>query len=104
MGFWSDFKTFLRKYEVLSLAVAFVLGRAVDDMVTSLVSDVIMPLINPLLGFTTIDAWQDYVLQLGPFAIKLGSFIASLIDFAIISLVIFFFVRALSKSIREEES
>lgn len=102
MGFWDDFKIFLREYEVLSLAVAFVLGSAVNDLVNSLVNDVIMPLVNPLLGFTTTDAWQNYSIQLGPFAIKLGSFIASLIDFIIIALVIFLFVRFLSRDVKKK--
>ena len=91
-----EFKDFLMEYKVIGLAVAFIIGVAATNLVTSLVNNIIMPLINPLLAATGGD-WQTAVLVIGPFNFGWGSFLASLINFIIIALVVFMIAKVVLK-------
>ena len=84
-----DFIYFIREQGVVGLAIGFILGGAVSKVVASLVSDVINPIIGALFGSTAGLAQ----LMLGP--IKLGSFVAVLIDFVIVAAVVFFIFKKL---------
>jgi large conductance mechanosensitive channel len=86
MGLIGEFIEFLREYKVIPLAIAFIMGVAATSLITALVNDIIMPLINPLLMGGD---WKNAIYQLGPFAIKWGDFLAALINFIIIAFVIF---------------
>ncbi len=80
----------------MDLAIGVVIGGAFGHIVTSLVADVIMPLVGMVAGkvqFTT--------LKVGPVAI--GNFIQATIDFLIVSLVIFLAVKAINKFKKHEE-
>jgi large conductance mechanosensitive channel len=84
MAMWKEFKTFLVKENVLALAVAVVIGGALNKLVTALVEDFIMPIVaaaspNPA-------SWQTYVTP-GPIPFKLGAFASALVDFLIIGFV-----------------
>ncbi|MEM0438189.1 MAG: MscL family protein [Candidatus Micrarchaeia archaeon] len=94
MGIMQEFKEFLAEYKVVGLAVAFIMGMAVNDLVKSLVDNIIMPLIAPLLP---AGEWKAAVIALGPFNIGIGPFIAALINFVIIALVIFLIVKMVLK-------
>lgn len=93
-GIISDFKVFLKEYKVVSLAVAFIMGGAVNTLVKSLVSDIIMPLITP---FVPEGGWQEAALSFGPFVIKWGSFLGEVINFLILAFVVFMIVKVLIK-------
>ena len=86
MGLIGEFVEFLKEYKVIPLAIAFIMGVAATALVTALVNDIIMPLINPLLMGGD---WKNSIYQLGPFAIKWGDFLAALINFIIIAFVVF---------------
>ena len=90
MGFVEEFMQFLNKHKVVGLAVAFIIGTAASKLVTSLVTDIIMPLIAALLPNGD---WRSFVLQLGPVKFLIGDFAGALIDFVIIAFVIFVLVR-----------
>jgi large conductance mechanosensitive channel len=94
MGFLKDFKKFLKEYNVLSVAVAFITGLAVNDLVHSIVDDLIMPIITP---FVPQGGWEEATLALGPVIIRWGSFVSSLIYFLIIMLVVFLFINSMKK-------
>ncbi len=85
-GFINEFTTFLSKYKVLGLAVAFILGLYLGSLVQALVGDLIMPLITV---FVPDVAWDEIVF--GPFMI--GHFIGELITFIIIAFVVFLLVK-----------
>jgi large conductance mechanosensitive channel len=87
------FIEFVRTQGVVGLAVGFILGGAVSKVVSSLVADVINPIIGPILG--TAGDLQSAVLTLGPVVIAWGSFVAVLIDFAVIAAVVYFVVKGL---------
>lgn len=89
-----DFKAFAMKGNVIDLAVAVVVGGAFNKIVSSLVSDIIMPLVGVLTGGINFSGLS---IKVGDAMIKYGSFIQSIIDFLIIALSIFFAIRLLSK-------
>ncbi len=94
MGFVSEFQAFLTKYQVLGLAVAFIIGAASTKLVTALVTDSVMPIIGALIPGGD---WRAATLQLGPAKFLVGDFVGALIDFAIIALVVFLIVRWMMK-------
>ena len=98
---WSDFKKFAMKGNVLDLAVGVIIGGAFGKIVSSLVQDLIMPLVGLLLG--GVD-FSNLAITFRDANIKYGAFLQTVVDFFIISFSIFLFIRFLSKfKIKEEE-
>jgi large conductance mechanosensitive channel len=93
-GFSEEFMEFLKKYQVIGLAVAFVIGSAASTLVTALVKDIIMPFVGILIPGGD---WQSTVLQIGPIKFMPGDFAGALINFIIIALVIFLLVKYIMK-------
>lgn len=106
--FWNDFKAFISKGNVLDMAVGVIIATAFGKIVSSLVNDILMP----LLGLATggID-FNDKVVVLSPAeldaagnvikeaaTLKYGSFIQNIIDFLLIALCIFIFTKSLAKA------
>ncbi len=89
----NEFKKFISKGNVVDLAVGVVIGGAFSKIVSSLVNDIIMPLIGVIIGginFTNLS------LKVGDATINYGMFIQNIIDFLIISFCIFLVVKALN--------
>lgn len=95
-----DFKAFAMKGNVIDLAVAVVVGGAFNKIVSSLVSDIIMPLVGVLTGGINFSGLS---INVGDAMVKYGAFIQSIIDFLIIALSIFFAIRLLGKLKGKEE-
>ncbi|MHA1987239.1 MAG: MscL family protein [Promethearchaeota archaeon] len=87
----AEFLEFIKKYKVLGLASAFILGLAVNALILSLAEDIITPIIGIFVpGFEDISS-----IKLGVFGI--GNFIAALINFIIIAFIIFLIVKYAGK-------
>jgi large conductance mechanosensitive channel len=97
MGMIKEFMEFLNEYKVIGLAVAFIIGAALTALVTSLVNDIIMPVVT---AFMPGGAWQTATLSLGPVVLKWGSFLAAIINFVIIAIVVFMIAK---KVLKEEK-
>ena len=82
------FIRFIREQGVMGLAIGFILGGAVSKVVASFVEDIINPILGIILG--AAGALDAAVLKVGPVEILWGSFVATIIDFVIIALVIFY--------------
>ena len=93
-GLIQEFMEFLMKYQVIGLAVAFIIGAAATAMVTALVTDIIMPVIAVLIPG---GEWKTSVLQLGPVKLAVGDFVGAVINFIIIALVVFIIVKFMMK-------
>ena len=89
-GFIQEFSEFLKKYQVIGLAVAFIIGAAATKLVTATVNDIIMPIIAVLVPGGD---WRATVLDIGPIQFMVGDFVGNVIDFVIIALVIFLIVK-----------
>ncbi len=102
MKFWKEFKAFISKGNIIDLAVAVVIGTAFNKIVSSLVNDIIMPLITWGLGANSL-ADLSIVLQRDETGVatltwNYGNFIQSIIDFLIIALTIFIVLKIAMKS------
>ncbi|NHJ84819.1 MAG: MscL family protein [Asgard group archaeon] len=97
--FGFDFLEFIRKYRVFGLAVAFIMATYVGLLVASLVSDIIMPIFFYIPGLNQLEQLSDWTA--GNFLI--GNFLATLITFIIISIVIFLLVKLATKIGLEKE-
>lgn len=86
------FVEFVRKAGVVGLAVAFILGAAITKTVTSLVEDIINPLIGLVLGKVNLASMS---ITVGDAHIMYGSFIGHVIDFVIVAAVVYFGVSAM---------
>lgn len=95
-----EFAKFLKEFNVIALAVAFVMGAASTALINSLVKDILMPIAEPLMSE---EGWRSAVLHIGPITIAYGSFIAELINFLILALIIFFIAKKLLKMEAQEK-
>lgn len=94
-----EFREFAIRGNVMDLAVAVIIGAAFGKIVTSLVDNILTPLIGLMMG--GID-FSSLSFQVRGAVIQWGLFIQSIIDFIIIAFVIFLIVRALNRLKREE--
>lgn len=99
-GLLDEFKAFAMKGNVIDLAVAVVIGAAFGKIVSSLVDNIIMPLVGVLLGGVSFAQLQFSV---GDAIVTYGVFIQSIVDFTIIAFVIFMAVKAINSLQRKEE-
>ena len=106
-SFMGEFKTFIARGNVMDMAVGVIIGGAFGKISTSLVNDVIMPLISVLTGGVDFSNWKivlkaavagaDGVIDPATeVAIKYGSFLATILDFLIIALAVFCMVKLIN--------
>ena len=99
-SFANDFKEFLLRGNVIDLAVAVVIGAAFGAVVTSFIEDIITPLLlAPALSAANVED----IANLSYNGIKYGSFLAAVINFIVIGLVLFLVVRIFERFKRTEE-
>ena len=102
-SFWSEFKTFIARGNVMDMAVGVVVGGAFTAIVNSLVGDIITPLIGKLFGGVDLSAAKviltaaDEAAGVEEVAIRYGALIQSIINFLIVALCIFIVVRGINK-------
>ena len=108
-GFMAEFKTFILRGNVIDLAVGVIIGGAFQAIVNSLVNDVIMPVISLLtkgMDFTNLFvqlngdvkyATLAEAQEAGVATLAYGNFISAIINFLIMALVIFLFVKGINK-------
>ena len=98
---WKDFKEFAMRGNVMDLAIAVVIGAAFGKIVSSLVENIITPLIGVLTGGINFN--DDFIWKVGDASVKFGTFIQSIIDFLIIAFAIFMALRLMTKLTRKKE-
>ncbi len=105
--FIAEFKEFAMKGNVVDMAIGVVVGAAFGKITTSLVNDIIMPLISRITGGVDFSGWKwvlkaaevdaDGVETAAEIAVNYGSFIAVVLDFLIIAFALFMVVKAINK-------
>ena len=95
-GAIAEFKTFISQGNVMDMAVGVIMGSAFGKIVTSLVNDILMPLVGLVLGKVDFSSLEFN-------GITYGAFIQSIVDFLIVAVCIFAMVKALEKFKRKEE-
>jgi large conductance mechanosensitive channel len=96
----SEFKAFIARGNVLDLAVGVIIGAAFGKIVSSLVEDVVMPVVGSLLG--GLD-FSGLAVKIGSATLKYGKFLQTCVDFLIIAWAIFLIVKLINRLKREEE-
>lgn len=93
-GFLKEFKAFAVKGNVIDLAVAVIIGGAFGKIVTSLVDNLVMPVVGIFLGGVDFTG-RTFVF--GSVTLKYGAFIQNIVDFLIIALIIFMAIKILAR-------
>jgi large conductance mechanosensitive channel len=93
-----EFKEFAMRGNVLDLAIGVIIGAAFGKIINSFVTDVIMPLINPVMPGGD---WRT--MEVGP-GVKLGVFMGTILDFLIVAFVLFLVVKGINRLKRKEEA
>jgi len=96
-----EFRDFINRGNVIDLAVAVIIGVAFGAIVTSLVNDIIMPLVGIILG--GVD-FTGLVITFGEAQILYGNFIQAIVNFLIVAFVIFMIVRTINKMKKPTET
>ena len=115
-SWWQEFKDFAIKGNAMALAVGTIIGGAFSTITKSLTNDIIMPIVNLFLGGTDfaelkvelprlVPVYEDVLNEAGevigqelvPHYLTYGNFISAIINFAILSLVVFCLVKGLNK-------
>lgn len=108
-----DFKAFAIKGNMIDMAVGIIIGGAFGKIITSLVNDVVMPVLGLLIGgvnftdlkFTLKEAVFEAGKEVSPaVTLNIGNFIQVVFDFLVVAWAIFFFIRLLAKLKRKKET
>ncbi|MCJ7614563.1 MscL family protein [Candidatus Bathyarchaeota archaeon] len=94
-GMWNEFKSFIENYKVMGLAVAFILGLYLGQLVQSMVTDLIMPVIG--LALPDMDNLSTLKIPVNNQEFGVGGFLVALITFIIVAFVIFILVKVTKK-------
>ena len=94
-GLWNEFKSFIENYKVMGLAVAFILGLYLGQLVQSMVTDLIMPVIG--LALPELDNLSTLKIPVNNQEFGVGGFLVALITFIIVAFVIFILVKVTKK-------
>lgn len=100
-NFFGEFKTFALKGNVMDLAIGVIIGGAFGKIVSSLVDNILMPVIGALIGGQNFDS---YSVNIGGATLKYGMFLSATLDFIIIALVLFVMVRLMTKMKKKSEA
>jgi large conductance mechanosensitive channel len=95
-----EFREFAVKGNVVDLAVAVIIGAAFGKIVSSLVGDIIMPVVGALIGGIH---FESLVFEVGDAKIAYGKFIQNVVDFILVAFVIFLLVKMINHLRRKDE-
>lgn len=94
-----EFKEFVMRGNVLDLAVAVIIGGAFGKIISSLVNDILMPIIGLVLGGVN---FSELAFTFGEAVVKWGAFVQAIVDFIIIAFVIFMIVKSANAAKKKE--
>lgn len=100
-GFIAEFKTFISQGNVMDLAVGIIIGGAFTAIVTSLVNDVIMPVVSMLIGGIDFSSLKltipAYLPGVEPATVNYGNFIGATVNFLIVAFAVFLMIKAINR-------
>ena len=113
-GFLAEFRQFIARGNVLDMAVGVIIGGAFGKISTSLVNDILMPLLSLLTGGADFSQWQ-WVLKEAVYdstgaelsaavTINYGTFLSTILDFLIIAFAVFCLIKAVNRFHRKKET
>jgi len=99
MSLLKEFKEFAMKGSIMDLAVAVIIGAAFGKIITSLVDNILMPVIGSFIG----SSFANLTAHVNGVEIKYGLFIQATVDFIIVAFLLFLIIRAMNKLNRKKE-
>ena len=93
-GLWNEFKTFIKNYQVMGLAVAFIMGVYLGLLVQSLAKDLLLPAIGLVLPVSDLASME---IAVGEQIFGIGNFLVAVITFIIVAFVVFLIVKIAKK-------
>ena len=106
-GFLAEFRQFIARGNVLDMAVGVIIGGAFGKISTSLVNDILMPLLSLLTGGADFSQWQwvlrEAVYDAGGSEVR-ASFLSTILDFLIIAFAVFCLIKAINRFHRKKEA
>lgn len=113
-GFLAEFKTFIARGNVMDMAVGVIIGGAFGSISTSLVNDIIMPLVSMLTGGIDFSAWKLMLKQAvvdaatgeeiaAAVSINFGTFLATILNFIIVAFAVFCMIKAINAMHKKKE-
>ena len=99
-GFFAEFKTFIARGNVMDMAVGVIIGGAFSNITTSLINDIVMPLLGI---FTNSVSFAEMEVQVGPAVVTYGNFIQAVLNFLIMAFVVFCLVKAINSLHKKKE-
>ena len=98
--FFSEFKTFIARGNVMDMAVGVIIGGAFSNITNSLINDIVMPVLGI---FTSSVSFAELSLNIGSAAIAYGNFIQAVLNFLIMAFVVFCLVRTINRFHQKKE-
>lgn len=98
---FKEFKEFISRGNVLDMAIGIIMGSAFTAIVTSVVDDLLMPLIS---GLTAGVNYEDLVINVAGASLKVGNLINAIISFIIIAFVLFLIVKSINKLHKKDDA
>jgi large conductance mechanosensitive channel len=95
MGIWQEFMDFMKKQNVVAIALGLITGFAAKTLIDALVADLITPIYKPYISF--LDPTASVTIGLSKFMV--GDFIQSLISFIVVLIVVFIIAKRMGKSL-----
>ena len=89
---YKPFIKFLKEYRVVAISVAFIISLAALSFVQSLVNDIILPILRPIISPESI-RWEDMVLAIGPVNLRIGSFLSASLSLILIVIILYVFIE-----------
>ena len=99
-GFFGEFKEFIARGNVMDMAVGVIIGGAFSAITTSLINDIIMPLLGI---FTSSISFADLAVEVGGAVITYGNFVQAVLNFLIMAFVVFCMVKAMNSFHKKKE-
>lgn len=100
-SFMKEFRAFVSRGNVIDLAVGVIIGSAFSAITTSLVNDIVMPVLGI---FTSQITMSDLSVTVGGAVITYGNFIQAILNFLVMSFIVFCMVKAINRFHRKEEA
>lgn len=95
-GFFNEFKEFIAKGNLLAIAIGFVMGVVFTELITSLVDNVIMPIVAIPFGEPNFD--QALIVTINDAEIRFGAFLTSAVTFVLVAFVLFLILKAYNRA------
>ena len=99
-GFFGEFKEFIARGNVMDMAVGVIIGGAFSAITTSLINDIIMPVLGI---FTSSISFADLAAEVGGAVITYGNFVQAVLNFLVMALVVFCLVKAMNSFHKKKE-